>query len=109
MIYKSANEFYKCAKLIKRLTEEEEKELAKRKKSGDLAAREKLIEGYLPVMASIIGRYNKESLELIMMAKAELEKQVDRFDFFGGSDSFTHVLSLAMRQVATRYIANKSE
>jgi len=109
MVYITIEDFYKRADSCKRLTREEEIECAMKMKAGDEAARQQLIEGYLPVVAGFIKRYAKDagSLHLALCCEQMLEKQVDSFDFLQDGETFTHRLSWGLRQAITKYIATK--
>lgn len=53
MVYISVNDFLEKVRGIEALSRSEEVECAKRMKEGDIAARERLIQGYLPFWQGI--------------------------------------------------------
>ena len=58
MIYISIEDFYKKAESCHVLSRQEEIECAQQMKNGDAAARERLIESYLPMVAAHVKRTN---------------------------------------------------
>ena len=109
MLFVSPEDFYTKTKDLKPLSRAEEKNLAERMKSGDAEARQALIEGYLPMVASVCKHQKPQyqSLELIYRCLSALEQAVDRFDFQQDSETFTHHLSWRLRQCITRCIAER--
>lgn len=109
MLFVSPEDFYTKAALCKPLSRAEEKSLAERMKSGDAEARQALIEGYLPMVASVCKHQKPQyqSLELIYRCLSALEQAVDRFDFLQDSETFTHHLSWVLRQTTTRYMVDR--
>ena len=108
MIYISAEDFFRQVKTLPRLTREEERECALRMAQGDIDARRRLIEGYLPQVAAQIRRSTPsiQTLHTVYAAIATLEQGVDTFNFLQDSETFTHHLSWRMRQCLTRCIAD---
>lgn len=109
MIFLSPEDFFRKVKAIKTLDPREEKEWAGKLRAGDPEARERLVESYLPFVASAIGRLPREyqTLELIFRCRTALEKAVDSFDFLQDSEPFAHRLNWWLRQTVTAYIAEK--
>ena len=114
MLYKSAEDFYNKVATIKRLSREEEKELAlKMVNEGDENAQKALVIGYLPVLAAYLKRYTcTPSLDMIYEGVEILETSIATFDFLYDSPSpnvtFVHFLSDKVRRMMTRYIADKA-
>ena len=109
MVYITIDDFHKRADSCVRLTREEEIACAKRMQAGDMDARQKLIESYLPVVTGFMKRDGKEagSLHLALSCEQMLEKQVDTFDFLQDGETFTHRISWGLRQEITKYIASR--
>ena len=107
MLFTCAEDFFEKASKIPRLSREDEKHLYLQMKAGDLDARERLIMGYLPLVASRIRRLSPDmqSLEFIYGNIRTLEKTVDAFDFLQEGEAFRHRLSLVLQQNVARYIA----
>ena len=109
MLYISVQDFFEKTKDLHPLSREEEKILAQQMKAGDGSARQKIIDGYIPMVAAVC-RHQKpqyQSLELIYRCLSALEQAVDRFDFLQDSETFTHHLSWILRQTTTRHIADR--
>lgn len=106
MIYISVSDFYEKASLCNRLTRQEEIECAQRMKKGDMAAREQLIQSYIPMVSGYIKRAKPhlQQLGLVMYCMQALEKAVDSFDFMQDGEPFIHRLSWALRQAVVSYI-----
>lgn len=109
-MYISAEDFFEKAELCSCLSRSEEKECALKMAQGDASAKEKLIQSYLPFVASIIKRAPKsiQTLHTVYSAIASLERGVESFDFLQESESFSHHLSYRMRCVIVNCIANRS-
>lgn len=109
MLFISVDDFFKKAGQAAALTREEEAAYAEKMQAGDREAREALLRGYLPFVASVIRHQRSEhqTLELVMRCQTALEKAVDSFDFLQNSETFSHRLSWWMRQTVTRYMADK--
>lgn len=110
MLFISVEDFFEKTKGIPALEHGEERALAEKMKAGDKAARQRLVEAYLPSVAAHIRRLHapQQSLELVMRCCRALEKAVDGFDFLQDSESFSHRLSWWLRQTTAEYIADKS-
>lgn len=109
MLFISPADFFEKVKALKRLSRAEERDCAEKMKEGDPAAREKLIEAYLPMVSACIRHLNVQyqTLELVFLCCSALEKAVDHFDFLQEGESFSHRLSWCMRQTITAHIADK--
>lgn len=106
MIFVSAEDFYEKAASCKVLTREEEIRCAQAMQAGDAAAREKLIQSYLPMVA---GRFRRadpgtQTLGLALYFCSYLERAVDSFDFLQDSEPFSHRLSWYLRQAHASYL-----
>ena len=106
MICCSIEDFYKKAADCRHMTRQAEVVCAKKMKDGDTEARERLIESYIPMVASHIKRMKQEqqTLGLALYCMQALEKAVDSFDFLQESETFTHRLSWWLRQATVDYI-----
>ena len=109
MLYTCSKDFFEETAKIKRLSREEEKKYGKKMQNGDEEAKRMLINSYLPVVASIIKRYtsNEPSLEVIYRAINTLEEIITKYDF-QQDNLFMNALSLSLRQIMTRYIAESN-
>lgn len=108
MLFISIEDFFAQAKKLSALTREEERCLAE-EMTQNTAAREQLIQSYLPMVASHIRRAPQElqTLNTVYTCVDTLEKGVDSFNFLQDSESFTHHLSLRLRQCIIRCIADR--
>ena len=111
MLYTSTEDFYNKAATIKRLSLEEEKELARKMKDGDEDAYKTLRDSYLPVLGSYLKRYtHTPSLSMIYRGITVLNESISTFDFQFDSPSpncvFVHVLSDRIRRMMVQYIAD---
>lgn len=106
MIYTSLEDFYAKAASCQSLTRQEERSYALRMAQGDTDARQRLIEGYLPMVAAHIRRLsaNMQQFALVIYCVHALEQAVDSFDFLQDSETFTHRLSWYLRQATAQYI-----
>lgn len=106
MIFISIDDFYEKAAQCHVLSREEEVLCARRMKDGDNAAREQLIQSYLPMLARYMkGRKpHMQTLGLVLYCRHALEKAVDSFDFSQDREPFSHRLNWAFRQAAVNYI-----
>ena len=109
MFFISVEDFLAKAGEKKRLSRQEEKELAVRMKAGDDAAREALVQSYFPFVAATIRRAPGEirSLDTVYSCIDTLEKGVDTFDFLQEGETFAHHLSWRLRQCITRCLAER--
>ena len=106
MIFSNIEDFYEKASICARMTRQEEIDCAKKMKSGDTAAREKLIQSYIPMVAGHI-KHMKPHLQtfgLVLYCMQALEKAVDSFDFLQDSEPFSRRLSWWLRQAVANYI-----
>lgn len=108
MVYISAEDFCKKASAYPRLNRQEELECAQGLKTADPLARQRLIQGYLPVVAGHIKRQpqHMQSVGLVAYCLQALERAVDSFDFFQEGESFSHRLSWHLRQASVSYLAD---
>ncbi len=106
MIFMSINDFYEKVSSFSAMSRQEEIECAQQMKNGDPHARERLIQSYLPVVASHVKHApcHMQNLGLILYCQQALENAVDSFDFFQDSEPFLHRLSWHLRQSVTKYI-----
>ena len=106
MNYISIEDFYKKADSCSNISRQEEIVCAKKMKTGDIVAREKLIQSYTPMVAGYIKHIKPhlQTLGLVLYCMQALEKAVDSFDFLQDSESFSHRLSWHLRQAAANYI-----
>lgn len=109
MVFISIDDFFEKSCLCNVLTRQEEIECAKAMKNGDLDAREKLVQSYLPTVAAHIKRAKPhlQTLGLVLYCMNALEKAVDSFDFSQESETFNHRLSWALRQTVVSYIVKQ--
>jgi len=107
MVFISAEDFFAKAEAAVRLSREDEVAFALLMSSGDIVAREKIINSYLGVVAARIKRLptNMQTLDVVYRCKSALEQVVDTFDFTQSSEPFIHRLSLALRQAIAEHIA----
>lgn len=107
MVYISVEDFYKKAASFEALTRQEEIECAIQMKSGDMDARARLIQSYLPMVAGHVRgvKPHLQTLGLALYCVQALEQAVDLFDFVQDSESFSHRLSWWLRQAVAKYIA----
>ncbi len=94
------------------LTQDEEKELAKRVEAGDVEARNKFIKANLRLVVSIAKRYvnrspNLSILDLIQEGNIGLSRAVDKFDYRRGF-KFSTYATWWIRQAITRALADQS-
>ena len=107
MLYKCADDFFKYAANVKRISREEEKELGLKMKEGDEEAKETLITSYLPVLASYLKRnFREPSLAVIYSGLAVLSDSVQSFNFQIENPTFTRFLGFEIRKMVTRFIAD---
>lgn len=109
MLFISVEDFFSQAKAISRLRREEEKTLARQMADGGQDARDRLIRGYLPLVATVVRRWpkNLQTLHTVYACIAALEKGVDTFNFLQDGETFAHHLSWRLRQCLTRAIADR--
>jgi alpha-beta hydrolase superfamily lysophospholipase len=79
---------------------------AKEMKNGNMAARERLIQSYIPMVAGHIKhtKSHLQNLGLVLYCVQALEKAVDSFDFMQENETFSHRLSWWLRQAVANYI-----
>lgn len=109
MLFISSADFFKKVKGRKPLSRAEEREYAIKMKQGDPAARQQLIESFLPQVAGCVRHLpaQYQTLELLLRCCTALERAVGQFDFLQDGESFSHRLSWCMRQTIVGYIADK--
>lgn len=109
MLYISLEDFYEKTASCCRLTRQEEVDCAIAVSRGDLAARDRLLQSYIPMVAGHIKRCKPhlQTLKLVYACLQALEKAVDSFDFLQDSEPFSHRLSWWLRQTTVQYIADQ--
>lgn len=107
MIFISLNDFFEKASKCRRLNRQDEIECARQMKNGDVSARERLIESYLPMVAAHVKRISPhlQSFGMVIYCQQALEKAVQSSNFEQNGETFAHRLSWYLRQATTRYIA----
>lgn len=105
MVFISLEDFYAKAASCQSLTRQEERSYALQMAQGDAGARQRLIEGHLPMVAAHIRRLSShmQSLTLALYCVHALEQAVDSFNFLQDSETFTHRLSWSLRQATAKY------
>jgi DNA-directed RNA polymerase specialized sigma subunit len=106
-VFLNVEDFLQKAERIAPLSPEEEAQLYARLQAGDLAARERLAEGYLPLVAARIrrGPQRVHTLKAVYACIGCVERCVATFDFSRGKREFLHMLSWRLRQCIIRCIA----
>ncbi len=109
MLFVSVEDFFTQVSQIRRLSREQEKDLARNMAAGDETARETLVRSYLPMAASYVRRGPKEicTLKTVYACVVAVEKGVDSFNFLQDGETFAHHLSWRLRQCITRCIADR--
>ncbi|MBR7142489.1 MAG: hypothetical protein IKD06_03010 [Clostridia bacterium] len=109
MVFVTLDDFLSKAKKLPRLSREEEKALGLRKAAGDAAAKEALIQGFLPFVAGKVEQAPKQvqTMNTLFQCLDELEKAVEAFDFLQEGEPFIHCLSRRMRHCITRCLADR--
>lgn len=109
MIFIDTQDFFVKANRAVRPSRDLEKEYAIQARAGNQEAKDRLVEGYMPIIASYVKRLGKEmqSLELIYRMVNMLEREVEAFDFLQDGEAFTHRLSLRCKKIVTEYIADR--
>lgn len=109
MLFVTAEDFFAQAGEMPPLTRQEERALAARKDAGDPAARQRLVEGYLPMVAAVMRRWPRDlqTLDTVYACLHTLEQGVEGFDFAQDSETFAHHLSWRLRQCLARQIATR--
>lgn len=110
MVFSSIEDFYRQAENCSRLSRQEEIACAKAMKNGDDAAREKLIQSYIPMAAGHVKHLKPDfqTFGCVLYCVQALEKAVDSFDFLQESETFSHRLSWWLREVSVQYIVRKT-
>ena len=109
MLFYSLKDFESKTSGLKLIGREEEIDCARRMKNGDKAARERLIEGYLPMVVSHTKRWPDDwrTFGMVCYCLSALEKAVDSFDFLQEGETFIHRLSWVLRQTTMHYIVTR--
>jgi RNA polymerase primary sigma factor len=106
----SVKQYLKEIGRVPLLKSDEEVELAKRIKAGDMRAKDKLIESNLRLVVSIAKHYigrGMQFLDLIEEGNMGLMKAVDKFDYTKGF-KFSTYATWWIRQAITRAIADQA-
>ena len=108
MLFISMDDFIKKADTAQR-SSESEKELAVKMKNGDPHARSAMLARYLPLVSALVKHApsDVQTLQTVYKCMSVLEKSIDSFDFFGTGESFTHYLSMRLRQCIVKCIADR--
>lgn len=107
MLFRTPKEFFDTAESVRRITRDEELDLANRMQEGDASAKDELITAYLPVLASYVRRYSSEpSVEFIRRAVETLTESVSSFDFRVENPTFINFLRGRFRSLITELIAD---
>ena len=111
MVYISVDDFYEKVSSFSAMSRQEEIECARLMANGDILARERLIQSYLPMVAAHVKRASADiqSLGLILCCQQALERAVDTIDFLQESESFSHRLSWCLRQAVIKYLTIKRD
>ncbi|MBQ1281175.1 MAG: hypothetical protein IIY16_02895 [Oscillospiraceae bacterium] len=104
MIFARLEDFYEKAAACTRLDRAAELDAYRRMKRGDAAARQELLESYLPMTAGFVRRSREPSLGLALACVSALERAADSFDFLQESETFTHRLSWYLRNAAAKWL-----
>ena len=110
MYFISAEDFFSKMEPVSQLSREETAALGIQMAAGDPSAREKLIRGHLPFVASFLRHRSPRDLQTLHTVYACiecLEKAVDHFDFTRENARFIDHLGRALRQCITRCIAER--
>ena len=109
MLYISVQDFLDKTAGLTKLSREDERQLAAAMTRGDPAARARLAESYLPMVAGHIRHCKKhlQTLTLLYACLHALEKAVDSFNFMQESEPFSHRLSWYLRQATVQYITQQ--
>ena len=108
MLFISMDDFFQTADTAQR-SSESEKELAVRMKNGDPHARSAMLARYLPLVSALVKHApsDVQTLQTVYKCMSVLEKSIDSFDFLGTSESFTHYLSIRLRQCIIKCITDR--
>lgn len=103
MLFVTVVDFFAEADKTSPLTREKERSLAV-ELAENKASREELIQGYLPMVASFIRRAPQKlhTPKTVYTCPDTLEKSIDSFNFLQDSESFSHHLSLRLKQTLTK-------
>ena len=106
MVFTGIDDFYAKASACAALSRQEEFACAKAMKDGDAAARERLIESYIPMVAGHMKHMKPhlQTMGLALYCMDALEKAVDSFDFLQENEEFSHRLSWWLRDASAKYI-----
>ena len=108
MLFISMDDFIKKADTAQR-SSESEKELAVRMKNGDPHARSAMLARYLPLVSALVKHApsDVQTLQTVYKCMSVLEKSIDSFDFWRAGESFTHYLSIRLRQCIIKCITDR--
>ena len=97
-------------KFPRALSKQEEEEYFKMAKSGDMNARDKLIEHNLRLVAHIVRKYYascKNQEDLISVGTIGLIKAIDSFNFFNGARFATYAAKCIQNEILMYFRTNK--
>lgn len=108
MLFISAEDFFAQVNEMPLIRREEELRLA-REMPQNKDARDALIRGYMPMVASAIRRAPKQlhTLKTVYVCLDSLEKGVDGFNFLQDSETFAHHLTWRLRQCIVQCLADR--
>ena len=110
MLYTCAEDFFKYASSIERISREDELKLGLKMREGDEDAKEQLIRSYIPVLAAYLKKYSRNpSLSLVYFGLGVLTDSVTNFNFQIENPTFTRFLGDSVRQTITRYIVDENK
>ena len=109
MVVISVADFLQKARAFAKPDRQTERALAARMRQGDADARQQLLQGYLPQVAAAVRRAPQhiQTLELVMRCRQTLARAADMFDFSQDGETFTHRLSICLRQTVVGYLAQR--
>lgn len=104
MLFISAADFFDKVRTISPLTDEDVRALVLRMNDGDAVARDRLVQGYLPFVATFIRRAPRrmQTLHTVYACIACVRTAVAQFDFSRGRRAFAVYLGQRLRRCMIR-------